>query len=377
MIFRNLFRGDLLAEMYFEEDQIRLAARLDYSDHLDDSYANIFDSKLNKKMLNYISNDALGYYTFSASTEGMLEEYPSIYKDILTSYDTTRSEQYDLLFELFSIIIDEEEIGELMTGDAAFVLNDLAYKEVPYYTYEYDENYNSTRIEKTRMELVPMMTAMMGCENEVFISKLIKAGLKTEIITVEGAYYKFIDKHNEFPFDVYFAYQDDFFFSSNSKQIIGEISAGGVRNKIGGDQKKIITKNSGAIYADIEQIIKRAVESGMSEGSRDMKLLAEIQNDLKKLYAHFAYVKGDAVMNANITIPESSKNSATFLLHFIDKVIEFEKSNRYNYEEKSESTCEEGSCDEGSCEGGTEEQACEEGACEEGSCESGECEGGR
>ena len=88
-----------------------------------------------------------------------------------------------------------------------------------------------------------------------------------------------------------------------------------------------------------------------------MKLLQEIQNDLKKLYAHFSYVKGDAVLSANITIPDSEKNSATFLLHFIDKVIEFEKSNRYNYESKTEMSCEEGACDGGQCEGESEEQA--------------------
>ena len=77
--------GDFSANFYMKEASIDLNAELKYPEHIADDYAAMFKSKLNKKFINYISNDDLGYMTYSVNSEALWHIYPRLIQETYAS----------------------------------------------------------------------------------------------------------------------------------------------------------------------------------------------------------------------------------------------------------------------------------------------------
>src|SRR3546814_11926467 len=78
-------------------------------------------------------------------------------------------EQYEadiaLGADLVSLLLDEAAIANVAKGDALFVLNGIAEREVPYISYEYDDDYNYMEVEKIKMETIPDFLLMFSSDD--------------------------------------------------------------------------------------------------------------------------------------------------------------------------------------------------------------------
>lgn len=319
--FGKYFSGDCFGDLFFEEDKVSFRSKMVYSDNLKDAVENIYSTKLNKKFIKYVPGDALGYASFSFSTKDVLTETENVIKNYFEQSDVKHGEEFGIYVDLISVIVDEEAIGDLMTGDAVFILNDLAYHEVTYKTYEYDENFNSTSVTKTKQELQPEFTMMMGSKNEELITKLFELAVKRKLVDSKNSYYIVKDKYNEFPFEIYFTHKNGILFVTNSSNQLANIVSGKSDVKLGSKHKKRLTKNSASTYLNVNLMVEKLLMD--DNVSRDLRVLFEIKDDLKEIYSTSKLKNGNIETTFDLTIPQEEKSSAAYLLNVIDKVIDY------------------------------------------------------
>jgi len=314
--------GNYISDLFLEEDKISLKSKVIYSDNVKNAINNIYKSKINKNLISFVSNDVLGYWSFSVNTEAFLVEMESITKDYFEKNEFEYSQEIELYIDLVSVMLDEEKIAELMTGDALFVFNDINLKTVTYETYDYDEDFNSTKVTKTKQELQPEFTVMMGSENENIINKIFKLGVKREVLVQKNSYYMLTKRFNETPYDLYFAFKNNILFATNSPNQVAVIVKGKANTKLAASHQKRIKKHVFSSYFNLNKIVEKMM---LDENlAKEFGLLFEIKDDLMSFYAQSKVDNGVIEIDSYIEIPDGEKSSAHYLLNIIDKGIAYE-----------------------------------------------------
>lgn len=321
----NFFNGELTADLYLNETDIQIKSEMTYHGELSEAFSKIYSKKIDKQFTKYLSNSDLGYASFAFDTEEMLNAYPDIIKNMMLRYDTSLAEEYSLLADIFSLIIDEENIANAITGDALIILNEVSNKEVEYYSYDYDENYNYERKLRTRVELLPDFSFLVGSNEGDLINKAFKLGLKHEGLKKVDKGYQIIDKYNDFPFDIYFAFDQNIFLTTTSKKQLAQFINGGSGEKLAADKSKLITKNSGAMYLDMPTLLGQILTSDEIHRS-ERRMFTAMQKDIQTMSAKFYNKGGSTFIEASTKVPETEENGALYLLHFIDHMIEAERN---------------------------------------------------
>jgi|GEM_PF-7127061 len=318
---QHLYNAEYYTNLYLEEDRISLKSTAEFSDNLKESANKIYNSKLDKKFCNYLPENPLAYSSFSISTADLLTESATISKDYFEkSSDFKYSEEVSVYIDLLQIMLDEEAIAELVTGDVVMLLNDLSSKQVEYKTWEYDENFNESQVTKTKNELLPEFTFMMGSQNEEMLTKLFKLSMKHKFLSEKESYFVASEKYkNELPFDMFICFKDGILFMTNSKAQLKDILNGKVEHKINRTQRKHIMKNIGTFYLDMEQITSKLLAD--EAFSKELSELNDFKEDIKQIQSTSTYKNGVFNMNAYITIPEGEANSSAYLLQLVDKII--------------------------------------------------------
>ena len=318
---QSLYKAESSGHLYLEDDKIKLVSNLKFSEKLKQSADKIYNSKLDRKFCNYLPENTLAYTTFSLSTEDLLKETATVSKDYFaTTSEFEYNQEVSAYIDLIEIMLDEEAISELVTGDVVMLLNDLTTKEVKYKTWEYDDNFNETQVTKTKQELLPEFTIMMGSQNEEILTKLFKLSMKHKFLTSKESYFVSHEQfRNDLPFDMYLCFKDGILFFTNSKTQLKNILNGKAEPKINKKQRKHIMKNVGTMYIDMEQIITKTLNN--AELSKELHELNHFTNDVKKVMLTSSYKNGKISSEIYITIPEHEENSSKYLLNLIDKII--------------------------------------------------------
>ena len=316
---QSFFGGNYISNLFFEEDQIKLKSKVLYSNNVKEAINLIYKSKINKQLISFVPQDVLGYWSFSMNTEAFLTEIESVSKNYFEYTEFEFAEEIDLYIDIVSVMLDEEKIGELITGDALIILNDINMETVTYETYDYDENFNSTKVTKTKQELLPKFTVMVGSQNQDIINKSFKIGVKREILTQKNEYYMLDEKYNETSFNLYFAFKDNILFTTNSLQQIDIILKGKADNKLAATHQKRIKKNTSASYLNLNSLIQKLLQD--EKLMQDFGYLNDIKDDIISFYGQSKVNDGTIDMETIVNIPTGEKNSAHYLLNFIDKVI--------------------------------------------------------
>jgi hypothetical protein len=180
--------------------------------------------------------------------ENVLKEYPKLITNLYSSILYDKTEEIKIVTEFMELLLDEKAIADLIEGDAVFLLSDITEKEVTYTDYEYDENYNSTEVQKTKMETVPDFMFMMTSEELKFKNSLINYLLNKQYIKQIGGYYQITDIITELPVGVYFANKNGIFFLTTSENDIKNIVANTYQAKMSSSLKKDIKNSQYAAY---------------------------------------------------------------------------------------------------------------------------------
>ncbi len=318
---KNFYNAEYFMNLYLEEDKISIKSNVEFSENLKQSTDKIYNSKLDRKFCKYLSENTLAYSSFSMSTEDLLNETATITKDYFkTASSFEYSEEVSVYIDFLQIMLDEEAIAELVTGDGVLLLNDLSSKTVEYKSWEYDDNFNEKEVTKTKQELLPEFTFMIGSQNEEILTKLFKLSMKHEFLSGKEGYFVSSEKfQNELPFDMYLCFKDGILFMTNSKTQLQSILNGKAENKMSRGQRKQIMKSIASVYINMEEITSKLMAD--ETFSKELSEFNDFKGDIKQFVSTSSYKRNKLTMDAYISIPEGEANSATYLLRLVDKVI--------------------------------------------------------
>ncbi|MCF6349643.1 MAG: DUF4836 family protein [Flavobacteriaceae bacterium] len=299
------------SNLFFKNDEIRLVSDLKISNDWKKTYRKIYKSKLNKNFYKYINqNETLAYFSFTTDTQAVLEKYPTLMSDFYGALLPKMSDEISVATELLTVILDEKAIGEVITGDMLFILNGIAEREVKYTSYTYDENYRSTKVIKTKMEVIPDFTIMIGSENKKLISKIMELAVKhNPKIAKNTLYYSY----KSVPFDLFFTIKDGIVFLTNSQKQINNIVNHFPANI--GKHKKILKNNMSSFYINMEKIIREVPNNLLTK--EELEFLTLIQNNFKETYLTASRLKGNKLKSEYVIKTTNKEDSFKPLLFFI------------------------------------------------------------
>ncbi len=305
--------GTIYAKVYFEETSIRMETSMEFNNKFGKEAMEMYDSKLDKRFFKYFDgNNALAYLTTSTNMEALWNSYPNMIKNGYAQAMPNFKEEIELGADLIEILLDEKAIGELITGDMMFVLHDLRQKEVPYTTYEYDENFESKVVTKMKKELSPDFSCMLGCENKEFLERLMRIGVKHKVVDKEANYYK-INTPKSVPMDVYAVIVDGMLIISSSPEMV----AGEFKSK-GSKHNKFIAGSNMTIYINGKKMMDNLSGELVTESNPVLDFYQQAPiGDIKSSYS----LKGNKLTSVTeLQTPAGQNNSLSYFLILMDKI---------------------------------------------------------
>ena len=269
----------------------------------------------------------------------MANYYYKIIKQYLsnTPYIGDYAAIIDVYIDLLEIIIDEKAIAELTPGNYLFVLHDMRKKEVSYSTYEYDDNFKSTEVKKTKQELSPNFTFIMETKKEGFMQKLVNLPLK---YAKEGKYnYQDRGGYYELVFDsgknilngIYFMVKEGKVIVTTSKASI-DMAMNNTGYALDEETKKSILKNnySMQLYSKrlIQQLgpeltagVNQKINNYLQQNMGDVKMESRLKDGM---------MQGTTTMN----ITGDHGNSLEFFFNMIDTINTIMEEDKKEGEQK-------------------------------------------
>lgn len=244
--------------LIFDTEEMKLSLNMEVKDDLASKIEKMYKT-IDKKYLKFFNaDDIMAYMALSSDMEEFLKQYPSFLQDILGRKDSNFSEEVEVLGDLMSIFLDEEAISDLVTGDALMLFHDLDKFEVPFTSYEYDENFNMVEVERTKEEMLPSFTILIGSENKAFndkLSKLVSKYLDTQNI---GAIKRFATK-SQTNFDMYYTQKNGMILLSNSLPRMTNYVNGNIKCNLG-KNKDYLKKNIFTLYLNSSKMIDKGTD---------------------------------------------------------------------------------------------------------------------
>ena len=316
--------GETVAKLYFEKDKARIKIDGDYGNTVKETMTSVFDKTIDPRFFNYMKKDLLGYFSLSGNTKNFFNKMPGMYSEMYQKLYPNNESEISLAADMFSLIIDEEAIGDLIVGDAMFVLNGLNTKEVTYTTYEYDENYNKEEVVKTKNELIPDFLFMLSSKNEKIINKIFKLGVTKKGLVAEGTYFATTQTNRDLPITLYMVYKDEIFFVSSQESEIKEIIAGGNGNLVK-EHKNLLEANTSVVYYNnkklMEQLPKEEIKGDKQQEAYNY-ILTKSEDSFWTVNAKQGNLDSEIIVN----IPKGEKNSAKYFFDMLNKMIEIDKN---------------------------------------------------
>jgi hypothetical protein len=308
--------GSANAHLIVEGNQVKLSGALEVADDQAKSYHRIYNRKMNKKFFKYIDDDALAYLGYKVNTQAYLEELPKLTKQYYGSLLSGFKEEMDLGTTLFSLVLDEKAIGKVVKGDGVFVLNSVKEREVKYTTYEYDDDYNSVEVEKTKKETLPDFLWMFSSDDTKLIEKLLSIGLSKRAITEEDGIYTF--KNKKSPFDVHILLKDGIIFIGTSFESLVDVQQGKSKNNLSVKNKTVLKKNSAVLALNTSKISEAVSTLDLSD-SYGSKALKEKLQSLGDIYFTSKGMHGNKmVAEFSGEFPSTHKNALKYILYLIE-----------------------------------------------------------
>ncbi|AUP77366.1 hypothetical protein C1H87_00975 [Flavivirga eckloniae] len=309
----------VVANLYFDKGAARMTTEMEMSSDLIKSSKSFYNSKIDKAFFNYLNYDeTLAYMSLSLNTKALLEEYPKLQARVFDRAVPTKKGELDLVVDLLSLLLDEEAISDLITGDVLFTLDNFEEKEVTYTSYEFDEDYNRKETTRTKNEIVPDFTIMIGSKKDKLLNKAARLGVKQKLFEDKNGYFKINIPQKEVPFGLYLyaAIKNDILFFTTSEEKISNI----VNNRFiknPGKHQKLIKSCSSVLYINGEKLISKVPESELSRKER--RYFNYAKESLKDAYFKTLKIKGNKLLSEmNINTANSEENSLKLFLNLID-----------------------------------------------------------
>lgn len=310
--------GSLTAKLFMDNKSFRISTGLELAKEQADAYKKIMNRKLNKNFLKYVNSDkAIGFMGYAIDTKAYLEEFPKLLKQTYGAFlGGNMDEEIELGTDLFSLLLDEEAVSKVVKGDALFVINGLKSREVSYTTYDYDEDYNSTEVKKTKKETLPDFLFMFSSEDTRLINKLIKYGVNKNHVIQNNNIYKIEEKKS--PIDLYFMIKDGIVFFGNSLNEMESIGNNTFKGTINKHDKNLLSKNNFSFLFNAKNLVGKVPTEEIG-GEETAKKFNSTLEKMGLIYMKSNPIKGN-IVSAEISaeIPNGHENALKYLFLLIE-----------------------------------------------------------
>ena len=331
--------GDIFSKMYndieyltgngyFRKDGMEIEFKQKFSDELAEMSRN-FIGEFNKDMLKYIPFDSeLGHISLAMDTKNTINSYYNLMEMYMSTFLPEQKEMMEASMAFARILIDEEALGKLYKGDAYFGVTDLNSYELEYTTYEYDDNWNSTEVTKTKQEIRPDFLLMFSSEEYDLINKILKVIAKEtrDEFRNMGDYYH-MAASRQVPLDIYCMHKDGIVFVFTSQSLFDSIMKGGAKAK--SSDAKMITDNFFSMSFDAQKLFSKIPLEDMSEKEKELILsarenLGEFRMTQEKMTGNTMTSKFFMESNGDYS------NSLEYFINLFNELGRIEDDFRYN-----------------------------------------------
>lgn len=313
---------------YFEKDRIRLSqAMTPKNEETKKSYQDMFDSKIDKNLMNYVGNNVLGYYSIAMNTQAIINYEYKILKNTLNSVYQTYSKEAigneaDVLIDGIALLLDEKAISDLIPGNALFVLHDLKKVKREYVSIEYNENYEQLEVKGTKEEIQPDFTFLLNTKNESFVNKLLQLPLNknkytaTDYQLTNGYYTIHFEKDNLLE-NLYIGQKNGVIMVTTANENIENL----IQQKVMPLQanfKKAISKNNSAAWVDLQKIIT-ASKTELNNDSKSNYYDIALKN-AGEITMESKFKNGAIVSESSYTIKGEHTNSLQYFFDVLNEL---------------------------------------------------------
>ena len=315
------YYGSLQVGLFADKEGFKLKSDMQIADDMAKRFKRMYNRKLNRKFLNYINTDeAIGFFALAMNTQAYLEELPVLMKDTYGSLFAVYEDDIDLAAELVSLIIDEKALAKVAKGDGLFVLNGVAEQEVPYITYEYDDDYNYYEVEKTKTEVIPDFLFMFSSDDIALYNRIMSYASRKGYLVEDNGVYTL--SNTELPFELLFTRKNGIVFIGTSTDQLTAIAANTYRGKLDKQSRSLLTKNK---FAGLLSAKKLAAEIPTEQLTSLDRYIAfhKMFGSMGDFYFKSNGIKGNRISGEFVAqTPDGFDNTIQYLFALIDYAVE-------------------------------------------------------
>lgn len=315
----GLQQGFLHGFVHLNNGEMRLETQSFMPERLDKLAQKVYQKRLDASLFKYtkgknplfyagMSLDLAQLLAFTEEYYRMTLEGDSIGDVVLSAWD------------VLDIAIDQEELTSLVRGD--FLVSVTGVKNITstYTSYEYDENFNATEVEKTREVTFPVMTALVKIGNEKNVKKLIKFAEALKGLEKKDDYYIIAESEKEIG-GAYVRIKDGILILSNDEAVISGKYKNGVpkSEQLSAVHQQLLRTHSTVYNLDALALLNKLEELGKNELTEKNKQ----QVELLKSNIEYIRVQGtDPSQNYKNEIIISFKDKGTYFLKQLGVLLE-------------------------------------------------------
>lgn len=323
--FRKLASADLIQsftkdmkmfiKFNFSKDDVTFNFDIKLSEKVNEVFAEVKKKSINKDFLKYMKKDMMGYYAFGLDVKGYSEGTKELLQENLTEIPKYGKIAVGVI-DLLDIIIDEDAIYELFTGDVVFGINGVKEFEVVRKTYDWDDNFNKIEKTDTITRKMPEILFMLGVGNKKNVNKLIALLESTKILEKKENFYSVDVKGNKIP--VFLRIYNDILFISNNEKYIKNPKVYSKTEQLSKQHSKMFKKNFFVAYANTATVSRYFADSEISFNEK--KMLIAASNTIKHIT--LTGNKKNKYMNSKyfIKLSETEDNSIKDIIIFMNKL---------------------------------------------------------
>ena len=320
----SLYKGTFVSmRMNFNEGEMKMETNLYAEEEMMDLYKGFYKHKFEKDLLKYIdASNLLGYYSFSLNIENTFEGMADMMFPILEQ-DPSYGPMFTAAMGALDVIIDQESLYELFGGDFVFAVTGIQEYEKVITTYEYDENFDATEIQKTEIERLPKFTVLAPFGNRENLMKLMNLAVKTNVLNQTGNYFSVADTE-DLGMNIYLApNDDDILILSNDDELMGtRLNTGfGTDKRLASDQQKWLKKNSQTMFWDVPLTVEILKKLGMEDENPILTYLSKENAMIDKVVLTSPKkIKGSVYTQMSVTMKDKSENILTQMMNLINEM---------------------------------------------------------
>lgn len=242
----------LTMTLNFNQGALELQSQMVGKGKMIEVLKNSYDAKFNKKMWKYIDGrELLGYYSVRFDVEDLVEGFKEIFLSAMAEMEMF-GQSFSTVTDVLGIIIDEDALYDLFKGDILVAMTGVRQSESPVTSYEYDENFNPSQVEKIVKKQFPEFLVMTSYGNEENMMKLIRLAESFNVMLSMGSYYQIpgAPEGQEF----FLALKDGVLLFTNDAALVQEDLGSGVAAsaRLGKLHRKYLRKNVQSLFWDVQ-----------------------------------------------------------------------------------------------------------------------------